>query len=59
MVMELVVVVGPKKREWQGHEAWGWRHQKSAQRRIPWPTCHRPHRGPPSLRVLELSEIIL
>ena len=59
MVMELVLVVGPKRREWQGHEAWGWRHRKCARRRIPRPTRHRPHRGPPTLRVLELSEIIL
>ena len=28
MVMELVVVVVPKRRERQRHEAWGWRHQK-------------------------------
>ena len=61
MLMELMVVVGPKRREWQGHEAWGWRHRNlaCARRRIPRPTRHRPHRGPPALRVLELSEIIL
>ena len=59
MVMELVVVVSPKRREWQGHEAWGRRHRKRTRRRIPRPTRHRPHRGPPALRVLELSEIIL
>ena len=59
MVMELVVVVGPKSREWQGHEAWGWRHRKRARRCIPRPTRHRPHRGPPALRVLELSGITL
>ena len=59
MVMELVVVVGPKRREWQGHEAWGRWHRKRIRRRIPRPTPHRPHRGPPALRVLELSEIIL
>ena len=28
MVMELVVVVGPKRRERQRHEAWGWWHRK-------------------------------
>ena len=59
MVMELVVVVSPKRREWQGHEAWGRRHRKCTPRRIPRPTRHRPHRGPPALRVLELPEIIL
>ena len=58
MVMELVVVVSPKRWEWQGHEAWGRRHRKRTWRRIPRPTGHRPHRGPPALRVLELSEII-
>ena len=59
MVLELVVVVGPEMREWQGHEAWGRRHWKRTRRCIPWPTRHRPHRGPPALRVLQLSEIIL
>ena len=59
MVMELVVVVGPKRREWQGHEAWGRWHWKRTRRCIPRPTHHWPHRGPPALRVLELSEIIL
>ena len=59
MVMGLVVVVGPKRREWQGHEAWGRWHRKRTRRLIPRPPRHRPHRGPPALRVLELSEIIL
>ena len=59
MVMELVVAVGPKRREWQGHEAWGRRHRKLTRRCIPRPTRHRPHRGPPAVCVLELSEIIL
>ena len=59
MVMELVEVVGPEMREWQGHEAWGRRHAKRTGRCIPWPTRHRHHRGPPAMRVLELSEIIL
>ena len=38
MVMELVVVVGPKMREWQGHEAWGRWHRKRTRRRIPRPS---------------------
>ena len=61
MVMELMVVVRPKIREWQGHEAWGCRHLRlaCARRRIPWPTRHRPHRGRSALRILELFEIIL
>ena len=50
MVMELVVVVGPERREWQGHEAWGRSHRKRPWRRIPRPTRHGPHRGPPALR---------
>ena len=59
MVMKLVVVVGPKRREWQTHEARGRRHRKRTRRCIRRPTRHRPHRGPPALCVLELSEIIL
>ena len=38
LVMELVVVVGSKRREWQVHEGWGRRHRKCAQRCIPWST---------------------
>ena len=59
MVMELVVVVGPKRREWQGHEAWGRWHWKRTRRCILRPTRHWSHRGPSALCVLELSEIIL
>ena len=59
MVMELVVVVSPERREWQGHEAWGRRHRKRTRRCMFRPIRHRPHQGPPALRVLELSEIIL
>ena len=63
LVMELVVVgvVGPKRRERRRHEDWGRRHRKQvcARCRTPWPTRHCPHRGPPSLRVLEVPEIIL
>ena len=59
MVMELVVVVSPKRGERQGPEARGRWHGKRTRRRIPRPPRHRPHRGPPALRVLELSEIIL
>ena len=59
MVMELVVVVGPKRREWQGHEAWGRWHWKRTGRCIPRPTRHWPHRGPPALCIFELSEIIV
>ena len=40
MVMELVVVVGPKRREWQGHEAQGQWHRKSTRRCIPRATRH-------------------
>ena len=35
MVMESVVVVSPKRREWQGHEAWGRRHRKRTRRPNP------------------------
>ena len=59
VVMELVVVVGPKRQEWQGHEAWGRWHCERSRRCIPRPTRHWPHRGPPALRVLERSKIIL
>ena len=58
MVMELVVVVSPKRRERQGPEASGRQHWKRTRRRILWQPRRRPHRGPPALRVLELSEII-
>ena len=59
VVMELVVVVGPKRREWQGHEARGWWHWERTRRCIPRPTRHWPHQGAPLLCVLVLSEIIL
>ena len=58
MVMELVVVVSPKRRERQGPGAWGRQHRKCTRRRIPRPPRHQPDRGPPALRVLEPSEII-
>ena len=59
MEMELVVVVSPKRREGQGPEAWGRRHRKRTQPRIPRPPRHRSYWGPPAPRVLELPEIIL
>ena len=55
--MELVAVVSPKRREGQGAEARGRRHQKRIRRRIPRPP-RWSHWGPPALRVLELSEIL-
>ena len=59
VVMELVVVVGPKKRGLQGYDAWGRWHCEHTPRCMPRPTRHRSHLGPPALRVLELLEIIL
>ena len=61
MLTGMVVVMGPKRRGRQRHDAWGRRHRKwvRARCRIPRPTCCQPHRGPPALRVLELPKIIL
>ena len=61
MVMELVVVMGPKRQERHRHEAWGRRHRKEVRPwyRIPRPARRWPHGGPPALRVLQLPEIIL
>ena len=55
--MEILVVVSPNRREGQGPEARGRRHQKRTWRRIPRPP-RRSHWGPPALRVLELPEIL-
>ena len=59
MVMELVAVVSPKRRERLGPKAWERWHRKRTRCRIPGPPRHRFHRGPPAPCVLELSEIIL